>query len=1382
MSSHAAPPAPATPPTSAASAPARSLVRRFARIAVRIALALVLLAVAGIAALRFVVWPQANVSHAWLERELSQRLQIQLTIGQLETFWDGWRPAFRMRTLRGTDAQRRDVLAAGMLEGAVSWRSVSHFNLLFHTLRIDQADVLVRRDKQDRLHVAGVPVSPGPASDNNPALGWLLQQGQLTVHDAKVRWLDEYAGQPTLEIGDITLETSRRTLYHKVQLRAHAQPLSPAPISITADFRSALLGSAGDWRTWHGQSTWDVQGLRMAALTRYLPPSLRPATIRNGSLTSSGSAEFNDGTIIRSQLRMRVQDLDMQWRTDTDPIRLQSGQAFLVHHGNSKGEHSVLLDHLLWRAAHEEGAPARRGDAATREEQAELLPPRNGLRNVTFGWALAPDQRFRQLSLKAAEIDLDAVRNLAIRLPVAPAALDAMRRLQMGGRVENLDLSWRREAARATENARAGLHYSARGALRNVRFDALPQISGNDPRQAETLRTPGAAGLTGHFEATERGGVATFDSQQLILTLPGVFDEPQLALDTLQGRLLWQWQNDKLEVRSERMSFANADAAGSVSGTWRGSGKSPAGTLDIKGRLDHAHVRQVPRYLPSAISADVRRYLSGALLGGEARNVTFVARGDLADFPFHNSKQGEFQVKVPVEGLTYQSAPAELENGQQAWPSFEGGAGQVVFERRGMHFVVERANIAGVPGVSVANVQGRIDDMDAADSALRITGQASGTVQGFIQYVNRSRLGAWSGQITAQSRATGTGDLTLSLDMPLHHVAQTKANGKLRLVNSDLALLPDLPPFTRTNGAILITERGLTLDGMRTIFAGGELLPTGGTQQDGSTRFEGKGQISARGLQALRGDPMGPFGNRLSGSAPYTATVTLQGGRVAVNVDSTLEGLTINLPAPVGKNAAQAAPLRVELKSSTNGANGADTLGVQFGPAIQARYELQRVSGSFKALRGSIGVNQPPPAPASGVHADISLPELDLDAWRDFSATLAETPENPAADNSFVPTRIQLRATAVRMFDRRIDDVSVQATRERDWRMQIHSRQIEGTAVWTGAAPQSPDGKLTLRLKRLLIPQVPEENVVDEAFARRAESLPSLDLVSNTIDVGGKALGKLTIVARSEKQEGHPVWTLERLALEQPAATFEARGSWRIPRRLRSEPDPERRTILSFTLTMRDAGALLDRLGMQRMLRGGDGTLEGRLAWQGSPMAIDYPSLTGRLMLDVKDGVLLNVEPGAARLLGILSLQGLARLVTLDFRGVASSGTVFDATTASAEVRNGIATTSDFRMRSPQFTMEMKGSTNIPAETQQLEVTVLPKINATTASLATTFINPAIGLGTLAAQLLFADQVSSAFRQQYRISGSWNAPDIRKVGDNSGTSNTADTSQPNHSN
>lgn len=1395
MSSRAAPPAssPSRPPGSpfrSYAAAAGRVVRRVVRVTVRVALVLGLLAVLGIAALRFVVWPQANVSRAWLERQLSDHLQIELSIGELETYWDGWRPAFRVRALRGTDSAQRDVLAAGLLEGSVSWRSVSHFNLLFHNLRIDQANVLIRRDVQDRLYVAGVPTHPGPAGDDNPALGWLLQQGKVSVQDAKVRWLDELAGQPALEIGDITLSTERRTLYHTIRLRAKAQPLSPAPISVTADFRSALWGRIGDWRTWHGQGSWDMQGLRAAALARYLPLALRPDTLRTGTVTSSGSAEFKDGVILRSQMRARVQDLDMQWRDATMPIRLQSGQAFLVHRSNSKGEHSVVLDHLLWRAAHEAVPPTRALDSTTREAQVELLPPRNGLRNVTFGWALTPNQTFRQLSLKAAEIDLDAIRNLAIRLPVTPDMHEAMRRLELGGRVENLDLTWRRDNVRR-RSQQPEVRYSARGALRNVRFNTLAQLSGST-KQQRAAPLSGAAGLTGHFEATEGGGSATIDSQQLSLTLPGVFDEPVLALDTLQGQLRWQWHGNVLEVTTDRMQFANADAAGNITGSWRSEGKSAAGSLDLKGRLDQAQVKQVPRYLPSDISSTVRHYLAGALLAGTARGVTFAARGDLDDFPYHDEKRGEFRVHVPVAGLTFQTAPGESHQGQPAWPAFENGVGEVVFERRGMHFNVESAQVAGVPGITIANVQGRIADMDADDAALHLTGQATGPMQGFVHYVNRSPVGTWSGDVTAQSRATGNGELALTLDIPLHRVEQTKADGKLRMINSDLSLLPALPVFARTNGTLLISERGIAFDGMRTVFAGGELLPTGGIQPDGSTRFTGKGQISARGLQTLRDNSLGPLASKMSGAAPYNAAVTIQQGRVTVLVDSTLEGLAADLPAPLGKTANEVQPLRVEFKpehqpepksaakseaKSTN--TELTTLAVQLGRNIQVRYDLQHGDTGLRVVRGGIGIgsNLAPPTPTSGVHADIHLPELDLDAWRDFSSVFDTVSATRSAADDFAPTRVQVRANAVRLFDRRIDDVHVTASHERDWRMQIQSRQIEGMAAWAAPTTQAPDGKLTLRLKRLLIPQVPEEHVVTEAIARRAEKLPSLDLVSNHFEVGGKALGKLTVVAQSEKQDGSPVWTLERLALEQPAAEFEARGSWRIPRRLRNEADPERRTMLSFTLTMHDTGAFLDRVGMQRMVRGGKGKLEGRLAWQGSPMSIDYPSLTGRLMLDVKDGVLLNVEPGAARLLGILSLQGLARLVTLDFRGVASSGTVFDATTASAEVRNGIATTEDFRMRSPQFTMEMKGSTNIPAETQQLNVTVLPKINATTASLATTFINPAIGLGTLAAQLLFADQVSSAFRQQYRISGSWSAPDIRKVGDNNARSDAAGAQQ-----
>ena len=52
------------------------------------------------------------------------------------------------------------------------------------------------------------------------------------------------------------------------------------------------------------------------------------------------------------------------------------------------------------------------------------------------------------------------------------------------------------------------------------------------------------------------------------------------------------------------------------------------------------------------------------------------------------------------------------------------------------------------------------------------------------------------------------------------------------------------------------------------------------------------------------------------------------------------------------------------------------------------------------------------------------------------------------------------------------------------------------------------------------------------------------------------------------------------------------------------------------------------------------------------------------------------------------------------------------------------------------------------------------------ASVAAAFINPALGIGTLAAQLLFADEFSKAFSRRFHISGGWANPQIIKVGEN----------------
>lgn len=75
----------------------------------------------------------------------------------------------------------------------------------------------------------------------------------------------------------------------------------------------------------------------------------------------------------------------------------------------------------------------------------------------------------------------------------------------------------------------------------------------------------------------------------------------------------------------------------------------------------------------------------------------------------------------------------------------------------------------------------------------------------------------------------------------------------------------------------------------------------------------------------------------------------------------------------------------------------------------------------------------------------------------------------------------------------------------------------------------------------------------------------------------------------------------------------------------------------------------------------------------------------------------------------------------------------------------------------------MDGSADIARETQKLRVVVVPEINAGTAALVATAINPAIGLGTFLAQMVLSRPLIAAATQEFQIDGTWADPKIAKV-------------------
>ncbi len=288
-------------------------------------------------------------------------------------------------------------------------------------------------------------------------------------------------------------------------------------------------------------------------------------------------------------------------------------------------------------------------------------------------------------------------------------------------------------------------------------------------------------------------------------------------------------------------------------------------------------------------------------------------------------------------------------------------------------------------------------------------------------------------------------------------------------------------------------------------------------------------------------------------------------------------------------------------------------------------------------------------------------------------------------------------------------------------------------------------------------------------------SIPALDIVVDDFDLRGKKLGKLEIEAVN-RQVGGPdggirEWRLSKFDVVTPEALFRATGNWaalNAQGAVASGPRPagrseQRRTVMNFRLDIDNSGEWLTRLGMKDVVRRGKGVMEGQVAWTGSPLTMDYPTLAGTFSVNVENGQFLKADPGLAKLLGVLSLQSLPRRLVLDFRDVFSEGFAFDFFRGDVKIDRGIASSNNLQMKGVNAAVLMDGTADLSRETQDIKVVVVPEINAGTASLIATAINPAIGLGSFLAQLFLRRPLMEAATQEFRVDGTWVDPRIRRV-------------------
>ncbi|RZI80502.1 MAG: TIGR02099 family protein, partial [Rubrivivax sp.] len=595
----------------------------------------------------------------------------------------------------------------------------------------------------------------------------------------------------------------------------------------------------------------------------------------------------------------------------------------------------------------------------------------------------------------------------------------------------------------------------------------------------------------------------------------------------------------------------------------------------------------------------------------------------------------------------------------------------------------------------------------------------------------------------------------------------------------------------------------------RTQVWGQEVTVEGQQDASGAPRFVAQGLVTAEGLRTASEWPaLAQLAQRMAGQTPVTVTVALpkttEAGPLAtqpeLQVVSTLQGLAIDLPAPLSKRAESSWPLKLVHRSDDpkglsdallvemGGAQSASASGM---PWLRADYrrdvsgELPRVTRGALSLvqSGAGGAIAVPALPPKGVVAQVTVPSLDLDAWQGLARVIRSPSSGSAGQGEdYLPDSLGLRTSLLSYQQRTLREVSATLAHPDPgvWRAQIESQQLAGQIEMrpeTSPLATGPAGsRIVARLSRLSVPAAEAEAFEDQAAQQllapeAAVSVPALDIVIDDFEWRGLPLGKLEVeainrMAPSLSNAGltQPEWRLSKLRMSTPEAQLNANGNWTAAALAPGAVGkPKQKAAFNFTLDLNNSGALLARLGLPQTLKGGKGKLTGQVAWMGSPLEPHPASMSGDLAVDIKEGQFLKVDPGMAKLLGVLSLQSLPRRLVLDFRDVFQQGFAFDAIDGDVSIQQGVASTRNLRMRGVQAVVMMEGQANLARETQNLHVFVVPEVNAGTASLAYAVINPAVGLGTFIAQVLLRKQVAEASTREFTVTGSWADPQVERV-------------------
>ncbi|MGY0504087.1 YhdP family protein [Luteimonas sp. e5] len=847
---------------------------------------------------------------------------------------------------------------------------------------------------------------------------------------------------------------------------------------------------------------------------------------------------------------------------------------------------------------------------------------------------------------------------------------------------------------------------------------------------------PGLSGVAGNLRGDGDGLSLELDPEAgMVFDWPSGFG-PAHPLRARGRVTLWR-EGAGVRLGTEALDIDGDGYRGHArGGLWfQNDGSRP--WIDIAASIDEAAVPVAKKFwIRHLMPREAVEWLDMALLGGRVRNARAIVSGDLDDWPF-TAANGRFEARADIEGGHLRFQPD--------WPPVEAARLHAAFIGPGMAI----SGSGSLAGVNVDEVSARIANFER--DGLEIAARGQGDAARMLALLRASPLEKSLGPTLARVAASGPAQASFNLFQPFHEGAPPqRIDGEVRLDGVTLSERELGLVFHDVRGRARYDGNGFSAEGLavRHESQPGQLGLRAGV---GHVRERGhafEADLSARlGVEALLAQApdlewLKPW---LRGHSQWNVDVALpleadaaRARPSQLRLSSNLVGTAIDLPAPLGKPAAEPLATQVSLPMPLDSGE----VDVRLGQRIALRARSRQGRNGIRARLGGGAVAEP--APAHGLVVTGRAEQLDALAWASWVGADNEGP-------GLGPVHVDVRAGQLLLLGQRHANARLQLSPSAAGRqLQVDAASLSGRLDIPRASAAPIIGRFQRADFALARVQTgPAGPTHGEANDIEPAKVPPLDITVDELRLNGKALGRMALHTRPQAAG----MQIEALTVDAPGQSLHVSGLW-------SGQGEQTHTRLQARVHSSDFGALASRLGIDGQVRKGHGEVRSELTWTGAPADFSPTSLQGTLDLDIRDGQLVELEPGAGRVLGLLSLARLPQRLTLDFRDFFDKGFAFDRIRGHLDFSGGQARSEDFSIEGPAARIEISGQTDLRAQRFDQTIEVKPRTGnllTVAGALAGGPVGAAVGA---VANAVLKKPLSEVGARTYRVTGPWDNPKV----------------------